>query len=392
MTYNVPHVTLDVAVETAVAYIESGIIPFLVSAPGVGKTASARLIAAALNAELRQIRLNNIAPEAAAGLQYIDRDGEKSIHLPPHWIPKSDGSDGPVLIFIDELTQAPDENRKAIMSALLERYLGDAQLPDNCYFMAAGNSSDDGTIVYEFDRATADRFGIIRVKTDVIDWCNNYAPRHDFDIGMVAFLRIRPDCFEMSEEAMKGDNVVAPSPRTWEALDAFIKHARSRKISAAAFDAGIKGKIGNEVGAAFMAVYEQVLNLKSIEELLKMPEKEREKHAPETLEALWTYCQGMIWYATSEEKVQQVFELLDFFKHVKDVPFVEMRAAIAETILTRAMNDYEIKSIINNEFVRGKLVAWKRENEFLSDQKNKTASNEDAPAEGKPMEAMQIAA
>ncbi len=392
MTYNVPHVTLDVAVETAIAYIESGIIPFLVSAPGVGKTASARRIAAALNAELRQIRLNNIAPEAASGLQYIDRDGEKSIHLPPHWVPKADGSEGAVLIFIDEITQAPDENRKAIMSALLERYLGDVELPDNCYFMAAGNSSDDGTNVYEFDRATADRFGVIRVKTDVVSWCNDYAPKKQIDIGMVAFLRIRPDCFEMSEEAMKGDNVVAPSPRTWEALNAFIKTARARGISEAAFDAGVKGKLGIEVGTAFMAVYDQVLKLKSIEDLLKMSDKEREKHAPETLEALWTYCQGMIWYATSEEKVQQVFELLDFFKHVKDVPFVEMRAAIAETIITRAVHDHDIKSIFTNEFVRAKLVAWKRENEILSDQKIKAASNEDEPADGETMEAMQIAA
>ncbi len=392
MVYNVPHVTLDVAVETAIAYIESGIIPFFVSAPGVGKTASARRIAAALNAELRPIRLNNIAPEAASGLQYIDREGEKSIYLPPHWVPKADGSEGPVLIFMDELTQAPDENRKAIMSALLERYLGDVQLPDNCYFMAAGNSADDGTNVHEFDRATADRFGVIRVKTDVISWCNDYAPEKQIDIGLVAFLRIRPDCFEMSEEAMKGDNVVAPSPRTWEALDAFIKTSRKRDISEAAFDAGIKGKLGIEVGSAFMAVYDQVLKLKSIEDLLKMPEKEREKHAPETLEALWTYCQGMIWYATTEDKVQQVFELLDFFKNVKDVPFVEMRAAIAETIITRAVHDHDIRQIFTNEFVRGKLVEWKRENEILSDENLRQASNEDVLADDKNLDALQIAA
>lgn len=361
MAYNVPHVTLDVAAETAITYIKAGIIPFLVSAPGVGKTTSAHIVAKALGAQLRPIRLNNIAPEEASGLQYIDRDGQHSTHLPPKWMPNPDGSDGPVLIFIDEITQAPDENRKAIMSALLERYLGDTRLPDNCYFMAAGNSAEDGTNVYEFDRATADRFGIIRVKTDVESWCNDYAPENDVDISIVAFLRLRPDAFEMSEEATKGDNVVAPSPRTWIAIDRFIKQAEKDKVRDVVIDAGIKGKAGIEIGTAYMSVREQAAQLKSIGELLQMPEKERAKHTPKTLEALWTYCQGMIWHATTLERCQEVFELLDSFEEVKDVPFYEVRFTIAETILNRGVGLHGIDGMFSNDVMKTLMVKWRKE-------------------------------
>jgi len=361
MAYNVPHVTLDVAVETALTYIESENIPFLVSAPGVGKTTAAAMVARLLGAQLRSIRLNNIAPEEVAGLQYIDREGQRSTHLPPKWMPNPDGSDGPVLVFIDEITQAHDENRKAIMSALLERYLGDTNLPDNCHFMMAGNSAEDGTNVYEFDRATADRVGVIRIKTDVVAWCNDYAAENGIDISIVAFLRLRPDAFEMSAEAMKGDNVVAPSPRTWVAVNRFIRTAVAKNRSAAAIDAGVKGKLGIEIGTAYMSVRDQALQLKSVEELLSMPREDRARHTPKTLEALWTYCQGMIWHATTLQRCEEVYDLLESFEPVDDVPFYETRFTVAEMVLNRAFNLHGIEGIYGSELMQHLMVKWRRE-------------------------------
>lgn len=359
MTYNVPMVNLDVASQLAVAYIESRIIPFLVGAPGVGKTTIAQRVANRLNAELRAIRLNNIAPEEVNGLQFVDSKENKSVHLPPKWMPNPDGSDGPVLIFIDEITQAADENRKAIMSALLERYLGDTKLPDNCYFMAAGNSAEDGTNVYEFDRATADRFGVIKIKTDVESWCNDYAPANDIDISIVAFLRIRPDKFEMSEELAESDNVVGASPRTWEALSRFLKTCAEKGYSAQVLEAGVMGKIGNEVGTAFMSVRDQVTQLKSIKQLLAMNYEDRQKHTPQTLEALWTYCQGMIWYADTVERCEQVYELLDSFKEVKDVPFYETRFTVGEMLLNRAINVHGLKDVFRSKTMQQLTLKWR---------------------------------
>lgn len=336
MTYNTTMVDLRTAKEVAIAYIEAGIIPLLISPPGVGKTTLAREIAAEMGATLKPIRLNNISPEEVSGLQYIDRDGQRSINLPPHWLPNPDGSDGPVIVFIDEINQASDENRKAIMSALLERYLGNTKVADNCHFMAAGNSTEDGSNVYEFDRATADRFGTILIKTDVEAWSNDYAAEHGIDLSIVAFLRIRPDAFEMSAEMTKGDNVIGPSPRTWVAVDAFLKTAARRGLSEAAIRAGVMGKVGQEVGTAFMATRAVARELKSVQQLIKMKPHERAEHTPKTLESLWVYCQGMIWYATTLDRLVEVFELLESFREIEGVPFYEVRFTIAEMVLNRA--------------------------------------------------------
>lgn len=379
MAYNVPYVTLDVAAETSEIYIKAGIIPLLISPPGVGKTTTAARIARALGAQLRCIRLNNVAPEEVAGLQYVDREHQRSIHLPPKWMPHPDGSDGPVLVLIDEITQAPDENRKAIMSALLERYLGDTDLPDNCHFMACGNSEDDGTNVYHFDRATADRFGVIRVKTDVETWCNDFAPTEDVDISIVAFLRIRPDMFEMSAEAAKGDNVVAPSPRTWVAVDRFIKEAMLAGASSAALDTGIKGKLGLEVGTAYMALREQVAKLRSVSELLAMPDKDRRLHTPRTIEALWTYCQGLIWHATTLERCEEAFTLLESFEETKDVPFYEMRFMTAEMILLRAVDLHGIADVFDSEIMQNLLIQWRDEMTTVVNAASEDATTAEGP-------------
>lgn len=358
MTYNVPSISLDDAVLLATTYIKAGIVPCLISAPGIGKTTSAHRIAAALGAQLRPIRLNNIPPEEVTGLQYIDREGSRSTYLPPKWMPNPDGTDGPVLVFIDEITQAPDENRKAIMSALIERYLGDTRIPDNCYFMVAGNSVNDGTNVYEFDRATADRFGVILVKTDVEKWCNDYAPQKEIDLSIVTFLRLRPDLFEMSEMLAESDNVVGASPRSWEAIDQFIKQSRKDGLREDLINAGIMGKAGQEVGTAYASVREQVGQLKSVADLADMTPLERRKHRPTTLAALWTYCQGMIWYGTDEKKCQTVFEILESFQDIEDVPFFEVRFTVAELLLTRAVDLHGVKTIFENVEMQRLLEKW----------------------------------
>lgn len=361
MAYNVPSTTLERAIALAKTYIRSGIIPLFIAAPGVGKTTIAKRIAAEMGAEFRSIRLNNISPEEVSGLQYIDREGRHSIHLPPKWLRAPDVPGTPVVVFIDEISQASDENRKAIMSALLERYLGDTAVPDNFRFIAAGNSSDDGTNVYEFDRATADRFGVIRIRTNVEAWCNDYAPTINGDVTVPTFLRLRTDAFEMSEEMMKGDDVIGPSPRTWEAVMRFVVQAEKDALDEEDIILGVKGKVGEGIGEAYKVVRDQAMQLKTISELLDMKPEERRRHAPRTIDALWTYCQGMIFYATTVERMHDVFVLLDSFEDIEDVPFYEMRFNVAELMYKRAVSVHNIRGIVSERRLGDWIAKWKKQ-------------------------------
>jgi hypothetical protein len=372
MTYNTVSIDLDEAEELAILYMESGNIPFLVAPPGVGKTTLVKNIANRMRAKLYCLRLNNIPPEEVSGLQYIDRTGEKTKRLPPMWMPKPDGSDGPTVIFLDELTQAADENRKAIMSALLERYLGDTELPDNCYFIAAGNSAEDGTNVFIFDRATADRFAYIKVKVNHEKFCNDYAKEKNFEQEIVTLIRVRPDLLEMSEEMCKGDNLIGSSPRSWEALDRFLKKVKEKKetgleVSDMVFSAGIKGKVGDSVGACLLDVIERIKEMKSVQDFLRMDREDRRANSPQSLEAMWMIGQGLIWHSSTLERCIEAFDILDSFEEIAEIPFYETRFNIAETILQRAVTLHEISGVMESRTLQKNMKAWRHQMENPGD-------------------------
>lgn len=359
---NTVPVSLMTAKSVALSYLRCGIIPMLIAPPGVGKTSMVKLIAQALGATVFHIRLNNTPPEEAIGLQFIETEnGQRhTVRLPAKWVPKSDGSDGPRLIFLDEFNQAPDEYRKGLMSALLERYIGENELPDNCYFIAASNSAEDGTNVYEMDRATADRFGIIKIDADLPLWANDYAPKHNLNISVVAFLRNREDLFETSKALMDTGDLIGGSPRTWEAVSKYIDQAKLDNLPDDEIKTGLMGLVGETCANAFWTVQGEILKLKTLDELLRMNKAQRKKHSPQTMDALWMYGQSMIWRADNEKTIKKIFGLLDDFDCPSAIPYHETRTHITESILERARLKHKIDCAAIPELGE-KVMEWEED-------------------------------
>lgn len=341
MEYNTTSLGYDSALRVAHTSMLSGSVPLLIGKPGVGKTNIAEDLGRLMDAEVRHLRLNNIPPEDALGLQYIDEKKQVSVRYLPDWVPAEDGSDGNVIIFLDELTQAPDEYRKGIMSALNERYIGNRRLPDNCYFIAAGNTIEDGTNVHDLDTATADRFCVIKVRNDVISWANNYAAKAKVNIAIVAFLRLRPDKFggggDADNENAAGDhNIIQTSPRTWIKASRFLDKAVELGLEEEEIVAGIAGHVGQVNADAFWQVHGEIVGKPTIEELMVMNDKDLKSNQPTSMDMLWAYGQSMIWYANTLPKVEQVVRLLDRMSAKSDIPYAETRSQIFETIAKRA--------------------------------------------------------
>lgn len=360
--YNTNQVTLQQALPVALSYIRAGIIPLFVSPPGVGKTTMAQTIAAELSAQLRHVRLNSIPPEEAVGLQFIDHERKRTVRYAPAWVPAADGTDGNVLVFLDELMQAPDDFRKGIMSALLERYLGDHRIPDNCFFLAAGNSVEDGSNVYELDRATADRFGIIMIRPDFESWVNGFAGEHGVHRAVVGFLRHRPDYFEMTgpDGEQHPDQVIKPSPRSWTKLSDFLFQAEKDGLSDEAVKTGINGKVGTEIGSALWALVGSLRNLPTLEQLIRMSPKDVSRNTPKTMDVMWAYGQAMIWSATDADRTLRIMQLFGKFDEKSTLPMVEFRTNVIEAILKRARTVHQF-SVGEEPRIRNLLIEWDHE-------------------------------
>lgn len=377
--YNTNTVTLKQAMRIAIAYIKAGTIPLLVSPPGVGKTSMVAAIARELKAELRHLRLNSIPPEEAVGLQFLDHETKRTIRYAPAWLPAENGSDGDIIVFLDELMQAPDEYRKGIMSALLERYLGQHRIPDNCMFIAAGNSVEDGSNVHELDRATADRFGVIRIRPDLESWANDYAREKNLNTGIVGYLRHRPDHFELTDpdSTDNPDIVIKPSPRSWEALSKFIDKAYEEELEEAEIKAGINGKVGESIGASVWTLVGTLRTLPTLTDMIAMRAEDRKKATPSEMDVMWAYGQAMIWHATDARKTRQVLELFDDFDRSANIPLVECRTNIVETILKRARHMHDF-SVMEEPRIREILIAWDHEKKAIA---SGLRADNDEPAE-----------
>lgn len=363
--YNTQAIDIDEAKEISKLYIKTGIIPLLISSPGSGKTSLVKDIAQEMNANLIQLRLNNMAPEEILGLQFIDQENKKTIRFSPKWLPNEDGSDGDTIIFLDELMQAPDEYRKGIMSALLERYLGDKKIPDNCYFIAAGNSSEDGSNVYDLDSATAARFAILKLESNLENWSNGYAKDHNFNLAMMAYLRLRPEHFDIAKTLANNnsenneDHIIKASPRAWIEASNFLNNAIKENLNPDLIKYGIMGKLGEIITESFWSVYKIIEDNYQLDDMFKMNKQERIKASPKTNDLLWAYGQAMIWKANNKETILKIFGLFDDFVNHENLQLVEIRSHVVETILKNSnLNNI---NILDDEKIFEYIVQWEKE-------------------------------
>lgn len=348
--YNTTPVNPAQAFKIAQIYMKSGIVPLFLGSPGCGKTRLAAMLAEAMEAELHHLRLNTLPPEEAVGLQFVDKETRRTVRFAPSWVPDPSGKDGPRVVFLDELMQAPDEYRKGIMSALLERYIGEHPLPDNLWFVAAGNTSDDGSVVVEMDSATAARFGIILVRSEFDQWSRDFAESGDIELSIMGFLRHRPDLFdgyeksEGEEDAETEDEIIRASSRTWTKASAFLKQARVDELDEFETKIGLSGILGSRVTDAFWLVHGQLMDLPTMDEIIRMSRRDRAEASPTSIEIMWAYGQAMIWGANSLEKVLAYMEVLNDWQPREGVMFIETRTHIVETMLGHARLRHGIES------------------------------------------------
>ena len=115
----------------------------LLSPPGVGKSDIVRQAAAEAGLACRSLLGTQIAPEDVSGIPRII--GERSVFCPPRVL-LPEGNE-PFCLFLDELPACPPDIQKAFYSLLLERRIGEHQLPPGTWVVAAGNRSEDRALV-----------------------------------------------------------------------------------------------------------------------------------------------------------------------------------------------------------------------------------------------------
>lgn len=118
---------------------------------GVGKSQIVFQVADDTEREFRDVRAGQLDPVDMRGLPRITSD--QTEWVPPKFLPTS----GNGILFLDELTSAPQMTQAACYQLVLDRRLGEYMLPDGWVVIAAGNPASERGVHSSMTRTTRER-------------------------------------------------------------------------------------------------------------------------------------------------------------------------------------------------------------------------------------------
>lgn len=274
---NVPEVNVGEAVtrlaDMYCAVIKGGLgvdsVPsvMLWGAPGVGKSQGVRQIAAKIEAatgktvKVTDVRLLLFNPIDLRGIPTANEDRTLAIWLRPQ-IFDMDPSDKVInILFLDEISAAPQSVQAAAYQITLDRTVGEHKLPANCIVIAAGNRVTDKSVAYKMPKALANRLMHLDVATNFDSW-KAWAVSHGINEKVTGFLSFKPDKLMAFDSA--ADDLAFATPRAWEMVSNLLNHVSDDIDSMFTLIAGIVGKGAAAEFLTWSEVYEDLPSIEGI--------------------------------------------------------------------------------------------------------------------------------
>ncbi|MGA8042357.1 MAG: hypothetical protein WCA37_06085 [Terracidiphilus sp.] len=152
---------------------------------GVGKSQIVSQVAADRKCEFLDIRAVQLDPIDLRGLPRITAD--RAERVPPKFLPLN----GEGILFLDELTSAPQMTRADCYQLVLDRKLGEYRLPEGWVVIAAGTPASERGVHFSMLRPLRNRFVHLDLEPDFMDCCK-WAVKAGIRAEVIAFLRFKP--------------------------------------------------------------------------------------------------------------------------------------------------------------------------------------------------------
>lgn len=223
----------EILSQTYQTAIQNGVSPKLIpsvmmwGAPGVGKSQAVRQIAnniqRATGKETRvtDVRLLLFNPIDLRGIPTANADKTLAIWLKPQIFQMDDSKDIVNILFLDEISAAPQSVQAAAYQITLDRVVGEHKLPDNCIIIAAGNRVTDKSVSFKMPKALANRLLHLEVEGSYDSW-NAWAVKSGVNekvLGYLASHTARLFGFNPSN-----DELAFATPRSWEMVSNLLNN------------------------------------------------------------------------------------------------------------------------------------------------------------------------
>ena len=167
---------------------------------------------------LIDVRASLLDPTDLRGIPTVENG--RAVWCPPSFLPTADDGPGGILFF-DELSAAPPLVQASLYQLVLDRRVGEYELPDGWRIVAAGNRQEDKSVVFRMPAALANRFVHLDFEVDYDDW-RDWAVARGIHPLVIGFLGLRRELLSSSPVAGGRSRRLARgrSPRTRSASSA----------------------------------------------------------------------------------------------------------------------------------------------------------------------------
>ena len=228
--------------------------------PGSAKSMIAQQVAAAASRRYVDVRALLLDPVDLRGIPW--RDGaDRTRWAPPAFLPPSDDP-GRWLINLEELPSAVPMVQAALYQLVLDRKVGEYELPEGASLIACGNRETDRGVVHRMPTPLASRFVHLEIRVDAEDWLA-WGAANGISAEVLFFITYEPDLLHQFDPTSK--ERAFPCPRTWEFASNIVKHRNG--LDPAAERALFRGTVGEAAAvefAAFLKVWRELPHPRAI--------------------------------------------------------------------------------------------------------------------------------
>ena len=224
---------------------------FVWGGPGIGKSEVIHQIAKNIDAHVIDIRLSLWEPTDIKGIPYFNSKENNMVWAQPSELPTSAEAKKHknIVLFLDEMNSAAPSVQAAAYQLVLNKRVGQYNLPSNVRIIAAGNRETDRGVTYRMPAPLANRFRHVNLGVDFGDW-QTWAMNNEVHPDVIGYLSYaKQDLFDFDP---KTSSQSFATPRSWSIVSSMLKVAGFNDADAFEQKAEIAGAVGEGMAAKFV--------------------------------------------------------------------------------------------------------------------------------------------
>ncbi|MDQ1264399.1 MAG: hypothetical protein QG559_1400 [Campylobacterota bacterium] len=289
-------------IEIINSLVEQKVPTFLWGAPGIGKSSIVKQIAKSRGIGFIDLRLALMDPTDLKGIPFYDRESHTALWAPPAFLPK----EGEGILFLDELNSAAPSVQASAYQLILDRRVGEYELPSGWAIVAAGNREGDRGVTYRMPTPLANRFVHFEMSVDVQDW-RHWAYMSGIDARVIAYISFKSE--HLFTFDARSDVKSFATPRSWEFVDSILRSNIRKELI---LDT-IGGAVGKDVAVSFLSFCKVMDRLPNIEDILNGESKEYS----DEVDVLFALSSGIVSAFLKNSSDERLENLLNYTLELK---------------------------------------------------------------------------